>query len=204
MDERAIVPRSFIAELLADPDLGAALDAWLSDETAQVLDLCTGNGSLAVLAAMAYPQVQVTGADIDPDALDVARINVRRHRLEDRVTLVESDGLAALTARYDLILCNPPYVNDASMAGLPDEYRAEPVHALAGGPDGMDFVRRLLRDAPARMTDDAVLVLEIGHERDHFEAAFPRLDAVWLETGAGTDQVLLLTREALEAWTRDH
>lgn len=204
VDERAIVPRSFIAELLADPDLGAALDAWLSDETAQVLDLCTGNGSLAVLAAMAYPQVQVTGADIDPDALDVARINVRRHRLEDRVTLVESDGLAALTARYDLILCNPPYVNDASMAGLPDEYRAEPVHALAGGPDGMDFVRRLLRDAPARMTDDAVLVLEIGHERDHFEAAFPRLDAVWLETGAGTDQVLLLTREALEAWTRDH
>ena len=197
VDERAIVPRSFIAELLADPDLGAALDAWLSDETAQVLDLCTGNGSLAVLAAMAYPQVQVTGADIDPDALDVARINVRRHRLEDRVTLVESDGLAALTARYDLILCNPPYVNDASMAGLPDEYRAEPVHALAGGPDGMDFVRRLLRDAPARMTDDAVLVLEIGHERDHFEAAFPRLDAVWLETGAGTDQVLLLTREAL-------
>lgn len=204
VDERAIVPRSFIAELLADPDLGAALDAWLSDETAQVLDLCTGNGSLAVLAAMAYPQVQVTGADIDPDALDVARINVRRHRLEDRITLVESDGLAALTARYDLILCNPPYVNDASMAGLPDEYRAEPVHALAGGPDGMDFVRRLLRDAPARMTDDAVLVLEIGHERDHFEAAFPRLDAVWLETGAGTDQVLLLTREALEAWTRDH
>lgn len=199
VDERAIVPRSFIAELLADPELGEALDAWLPEDTARVLDLCTGNGSLAVLAAMAYPQVQVDGADLSADALEVARINVRRHGLTDRVTLVESDGLAALEGPYGLILCNPPYVNAASMAALPAEYRAEPELALAGGADGMDFVRQLLRDAPARMTPQGVLVLEIGNERANFEAAFPTLEAVWLETSAGEDQVLLLTRGAMLA-----
>lgn len=199
VDERAIVPRSFIAELLADPELGEALDAWLPEDTARVLDLCTGNGSLAVLAAMAYPQVQVDGADLSADALEVARINVRRHGLTDRITLVESDGLAALEGPYGLILCNPPYVNAASMAALPAEYRAEPELALAGGADGMDFVRQLLRDAPARMTPQGVLVLEIGNERANFEAAFPTLEAVWLETSAGEDQVLLLTRGAMLA-----
>jgi ribosomal protein L3 glutamine methyltransferase len=199
VDERVIVPRSFIAELLADPDRGAALDAWLSDETTRVLDLCTGNGSLAVLAAMAYPLVQVTGSDLSTDALDVARVNVQRHGLGERITLVESDGLAALTGPFDLILCNPPYVNAQSMAELPPEYRAEPALALAGGSDGMDFVRRLLRDAPSRLSPDGVLVLEIGHERGHFEAAFPTLEAVWLETSAGDDQVLLLTRDTLLA-----
>lgn len=197
VDERVIVPRSFIAELLADPDRGAALDAWLSDETTRVLDLCTGNGSLAVLAAMAYPLVQVTGSDLSTDALDVARVNVQRHGLGERVTLVESDGLAALAGPFDLILCNPPYVNAQSMAVLPPEYQAEPALALAGGSDGMDFIRRLLREAPSRLSPDGVLVLEIGHERGHFEAAFPTLAAVWLETSAGDDQVLLLTREAL-------
>jgi ribosomal protein L3 glutamine methyltransferase len=199
VDERVIVPRSFIAELLADPELGEALDAWLSADTDRVLDLCTGNGSLAVLAAMAYPQVQVDGADLSTDALDVARINVQRHGLSERITLVESDGLAALTGPYDLILCNPPYVNAASMAQLPAEYRAEPELALAGGTDGMDFVRQLLQDAPARMQPQAVLVLEIGNERAYFEAAFPTLEVVWLETSAGEDQVLLVTREALLA-----
>lgn len=197
VDERVIVPRSFIAELLADPDRGAALDAWLSDETTRVLDLCTGNGSLAVLAAMAYPLVQVTGSDLSTDALDVARVNVQRHGLGERVTLIESDGLAALAGPFDLILCNPPYVNAQSMAVLPPEYQAEPALALAGGSDGMDFIRRLLREAPSRLSPDGVLVLEIGHERGHFEAAFPTLAAVWLETSAGDDQVLLLTREAL-------
>ena len=193
VDERAIVPRSFIAELLAD----GSIDAWLSENTRRVLDLCTGNGSLAVLAAMAWPEVTVDAADLSPDALAVARINVERHGLADRVRLVQSDGLAALPGPYDLILCNPPYVNARSMAALPAEYRAEPELALAGGADGMDFVRALLRDAPARMSDHAVLVLEIGNERAHFEAAFPRLEAVWLETSAGDDQVLLLTREAI-------
>lgn len=193
VDERAIVPRSFIAELLAD----GSIDGWLSDQTHDVLDLCTGNGSLAVLAAMAWPEVQVTGADISSDALAVARINVERHGLQERVHLVQSDALASVPGPWDLILCNPPYVNAQSMAQLPAEYRAEPELALAGGADGMDFIRRLLRAAPACMREDAVLVLEIGNERAHFEAAFPQLPVFWLETSAGEDQVLLITRSAL-------
>jgi len=202
VDERSIVPRSFIAELLADPEQTGSLDYWLGEHTHRVLDLCTGNGSLAVLAAMAYPDVVVDAADISPDALAVARINVDKHALAERITLHTSDGLQALTGPdhvYDLILCNPPYVNSASMAALPAEYQAEPELALAGGDDGMDFIRTLLRDAPSRMSEGAVLVLEIGNERDYFEAAFPALDVVWLETSAGYDQVLLVTREALVA-----
>jgi ribosomal protein L3 glutamine methyltransferase len=195
VDERAIVPRSFIAELVAD----GTIDPWLSDETKRVLDLCTGNGSLAVLAAMAYPEIEVDAADISRDALEIARINVGKHRLANRIRLVESDGMSALQGPYDLVLCNPPYVNAQSMSQLPDEYRAEPELALAGGADGMDFIRALLRDAPAKMSDRAVLVLEIGNEREHFERAFPRLECVWLETSAGDDQVLLLTRQHIVA-----
>lgn len=193
VDERAIVPRSLIAEVLAD----GTIDAWLSEQTTRVLDLCTGNGSLAVLSAMAWPEVQVTGADISPDALAVARINVDKHGLQSRITLVESDGLGELHGPFDLILCNPPYVCQASMDALPAEYRAEPELALAGGADGMDFVRQLFRDAPTRMSQDAVLVLEIGNEVGHFLAAFPELEVAWLDTSAGDDQVLLVTREAL-------
>ena len=192
-DERAIVPRSLIAEVLAD----GSIDPWLSDAATRVLDLCTGNGSLAVLAALSWPEVQVDAADLSADALAVARINVDRHGLQHRITLLTSDGLAACTGPYDLVLCNPPYVNAHSMAALPPEFRAEPALALAGGSDGMDFVRALLRDAPTRLTERGVLVLEIGHERAHFEAAFPHLNPVWLDTSAGDDQVLLLTREAL-------
>ena len=202
VDERAIVPRSFIAELIADADQSGSLDYWLGEHTRRVLDLCTGNGSLAVLAAMAWPDVVVDAADISPDALAVARINVDKHALAGRIRLHTSDGLQALTGPdhvYDLILCNPPYVNSASMAALPAEYQAEPVLALAGGDDGMDFIRSLLRDAPSRMGEGGVLVLEIGNERDYFEAAFPSLEVVWLETSAGYDQVLLVTREALLA-----
>ena len=195
VDERAIVPRSFIAELLVD---GGA-DEYLSDHTHRVLDLCTGNGSLAVLAAMAWPEVVVTGADISPDALAVARINVDKHGLQDRIQLQISDGLAALPGPWDLILCNPPYVNAASMAALPAEYRAEPALALAGGNDGMDFVRQLFAAAPACMSEDAVIILEIGNERAYFEAAFPQLPVFWLDTSSGEDQVLLVTRRALAA-----
>jgi ribosomal protein L3 glutamine methyltransferase len=195
IDERAIVPRSLIAEVLAD----GTIDAWLSDQTTRVLDLCTGNGSLAVLAALAWPEVQVTGADISDDALAVAAINVTRHDLQERVTLVHCDGLTALPGPFDLILCNPPYVCQASMDALPAEYRAEPELALAGGADGMDFVRQLFKDAPSRMSQDAVLVLEIGNEVEHFIAAFPELEVAWLDTSAGDDQVLLLTRDALLA-----
>ncbi len=197
VDERAIVPRSFIAELIAD----GSIDYWLGEHTQRVLDLCTGNGSLAVLAALTYPEVRVDAADLSVAALEVAAINVTRHALDARVTLIESDGLAATPGPYDLVLCNPPYVNSRSMAALPAEYRAEPELALAGGTDGMDFVRRLFADAPARMSEHAVLVLEIGNEREHFEAAFPQLEVVWLETSAGDDQVLLATRAALAALT---
>ena len=197
IDERAIVPRSLIAEVLADD----TIDAWLSEQTTQVLDLCTGNGSLAVLAALAWPEVQVTGGDISDDALAVAAINVERHDLQERVTLVHSDGLSSLNTPehgpFDLILCNPPYVCQASMDALPAEYRAEPELALAGGTDGMDFVRQLFTDAPTRMSQHAVLVLEIGNEIEHFLAAFPELEVAWLDTSAGDDQVLLITREAL-------
>ena len=196
VDERAIVPRSFIAELLAD----GSIDDFLGEHTRRVLDLCTGNGSLAVLAAMAWPDVEVTGADISPDALAVARINVDQHGLQDRISLQLSDGLAQLPGPWDLILCNPPYVNAASMAQLPAEYRAEPTLALAGGADGMDFIRQLLQDAPARMSENAVLVLEIGNERSHFEAAFGQLPVYWIDTSAGEDQVLLATRQALVAF----
>jgi ribosomal protein L3 glutamine methyltransferase len=199
VDERAIVPRSFIAELLVE----GSLDYWLSSATQRVLDLCTGNGSLAVLAAMTYPDVTVDASDISAEALAVARINVDKHSLSDRITLLTSNGLSNVNGPYDLILCNPPYVNAQSMAALPPEYHAEPALALSGnaqgGVDGMDFIRQLLKDAPHHMSENAVLVLEIGNEQTHFEAAFPGLEAVWLDTSAGEDQVLLLTRSALQA-----
>ena len=199
IDERSIVPRSFIAELLAN----GSIDGWLSDKTVQVLDLCTGNGSLACLAAMAYPDVQVTGADISADALAVASINVDKHGLQERVTLLESNGLSAVPGPWDLVLCNPPYVNADSMGKLPAEYLAEPELALAGGTDGMDFIRQLLQDLPARLNKDAVVILEIGNEKPFFEAAFPGLPIFWLDTSSGDEQVLLITEEALRHWSNN-
>ena len=196
IDERSIVPRSFIAELLAEGDI----DYWLGEHTQRVLDLCTGNGSLAVLAALTYPDVTVVGADLSSDALAVARINVERHALTERITLLQSDGLSNVPGLFDLIVCNPPYVCAASMQALPAEFLAEPDLALAGGEDGMDFIRQLFRDAPSRMNVQGVLVLEIGNERVHFENAFPSLEAIWLDTSAGEDQVLLVTRKALLSW----
>lgn len=193
IDERSIVPRSLIAELLAD----GSIDDFLSADTHRVLDLCCGNGSLAILAAMTYPDIQVTAADLSNDALAVARINVERHGLQDRVQLVHSDGWAQVAGPWDLVLCNPPYVNATSMAALPQEYRAEPELALAGGHDGMDFIRQLLAQAPQHLSENGVLVLEIGNEREYFEAAFPYLPVFWLDTSAGSDQVLLITRDAL-------
>jgi ribosomal protein L3 glutamine methyltransferase len=201
VDQRVIVPRSLIAELLADADGNGALDYWLREDTTNVLDLCTGNGSLAVIAALNFPQVTVQAADISKDALAVAAINIAKHGLQERIALMESDGLTQCLGiqgqPYDLILCNPPYVNSASMAALPAEYLAEPLISLAGGTDGMDFIRPLLSAAPAVMSPHAILVLEIGNEREHFERAFPHLAAVWLDTSAGHDQVLLLDRNSL-------
>ena len=197
IDERSIVPRSFIAELLAD----GSIDGWLSDKTVQVLDLCTGNGSLACLAAMAYPDVQVTGADLSTDALAVARINVDKHELQGRVKLVETNGMSQVPGPWDLVLCNPPYVNADSMSKLPAEYLAEPELALAGGTDGMDFIRQLLTDLPARLNKDAVVILEIGNEKPYFEAAFPDLPVFWLDTSSGDEQVLLITEESLRHWS---
>ncbi len=193
VDERSIVPRSFIAELIAD----GAFDGWLSESSHAFLDLCTGNGSLAVLCAMAYPDIKVTAVDISKDALAVAQINVEKHQLTNRIQLLESDGLKNMTQKFDCIICNPPYVCEASMQKLPQEFLAEPSLALAGGSDGMDFIQAMFIDLPDHMNDQAILVLEIGNEREHFEAAFPRLEAVWLDTSAGEDQVLLLTKEAL-------
>jgi ribosomal protein L3 glutamine methyltransferase len=197
VDERSIVPRSYIAELLVDADETGTLDAWLSDQTRHVLDLCTGNGSLAVIAAMAYPEIEVDASDISADALELARLNLARHGLQKRIQVIESDLFAKLPGRYDLILCNPPYVSDASMAALPAEYRAEPALALAGGADGMDLVRRIVAAAPEHMSEGAVIVIEVGHERRAFEAAFPRLECAWLETSGGDDCVVLVERQAL-------
>lgn len=201
VDERAIVPRSLIAEVLID----GSLDYIVGDAPARVLDICTGNGSLAIIAAHVYPQAQVLGSDVSNDALAVAQINVAQHALQQRVQLIESDGLAAPAllagSPFDLILCNPPYVNAQSMAALPAEFLAEPALALdgnrGGGSDGMDFVRALLPQLVTRMTDNAALVLEIGHERAYFEAAFPTLPCLWLSTSAGEDQVVLIQRSAL-------
>lgn len=198
VDQRSIIPRSFIAELLADSSGDGTLDAWLSDHTHSVLDLCTGNGSLAVISAMAYPEITVDATDVSEEALAVARINVDQHQLAERITLIKGDLFENVRGPYDLIVCNPPYVNSASMAALPAEYLHEPQLALAGGDaDGMALVRRIFTDAPGYMTRDAVLVLEIGNERENFEAAFPKLEVAWLEASAGDDQVLLVTREAL-------
>jgi ribosomal protein L3 glutamine methyltransferase len=194
VDERVIVPRSLIAELIVD----GTLDAWLGERSRPLLDLCTGNGSLAVLAALTWPEVPIDAADLSADALAVARLNVERHGLADRIALYQGDGLDAVCGRrYELILCNPPYVNSDSMATLPAEYRAEPALALAGGADGMDFIRTLLARAGECLFDDGLLVLEIGHEAVHFEAAFPHLEFAWLPTSAGDHEVVLITREAL-------
>jgi ribosomal protein L3 glutamine methyltransferase len=195
VDPRVIVPRSLIAEPLVD----GTIDAWLPHPPRRVLDLCTGNGSLAVLAALHWPEASVQATDLSTDALAVAARNIERYGLTGRIELRQGDGLSACNGRFDLVLCNPPYVNSASMAALPPEYQAEPALALAGGSDGMDFVRPLLAGLGAHLEANGALVLEIGHERANFEAAFAALEPIGLPTSAGDDQVLLLTAEALAA-----
>jgi len=195
VDERVIVPRSYIAELLDD-----GLAPWIDDPYAVewALDMCTGSGCLAIAAAETFPHAQVDAVDISQDALDVARINVDDYGLQDRVALHQSNLFEKLPpAQYDLILCNPPYVNTASMDALPAEYRHEPSLALAGGADGMDLIRPLLAQAADFLQSDGILVLELGHEKSYFEQAFPHLDPVWLSTSGGDDKVLLLRQDQL-------
>jgi ribosomal protein L3 glutamine methyltransferase len=196
VDERVIVPRSHIAELLREQ-----LSPWINDPWAvgRVLDLCTGSGCLAILAAEAFPEATVDALDLSPDALAVARVNVGNYAIEKRVRLLESDAFAAIPGeRYDLIISNPPYVNTESMAGLPEEYRCEPRLALEGGEDGLDFARILLAQAARHLKPDGILIVEIGNNKDALERAFPRLSFVWLDTSAGDRFVFMLRRKDLD------
>ncbi|AXE92742.1 50S ribosomal protein L3 N(5)-glutamine methyltransferase [Paraburkholderia terricola] len=190
VDERVIVPRSFIGELLQD-----GLQPYVEDPEAvsAVLELCTGSGCLAILAAHAFPNADIDAVDLSAPALEVAARNVADYKLDDRIALFEGDLYAPLAERrYDVIISNPPYVNAASMRELPAEYKHEPDMALAGGADGMDVVRRIIADARNWLTENGVLVIEIGNERQHVEAAFGGLDLVWLSTSAGDDNVFLI------------
>jgi ribosomal protein L3 glutamine methyltransferase len=194
VDERVIVPRSYIAELLRDD-----LAPWVIPRRVRsALDLCTGSGCLAILAALTFPRARVDGSDVSSDALKVARRNVGRYALRERVDVVKSDLYAALAGRtYDLILSNPPYVAASVMRSLPLEYRREPALALAGGRDGLDLVRRIVAEAPEHLNPGGVLVMEVGHNRARVEKAFPQLPLVWAETSGGDDCVFVITREAL-------
>ncbi|WP_250512894.1 50S ribosomal protein L3 N(5)-glutamine methyltransferase [Caballeronia sp. INDeC2] len=197
VDERVIVPRSFIGELLQD-----GLQPYVADpdQVTRVLELCTGSGCLAILAAQAFENADVDAVDISPDAIAVARRNVDEYGLGERVSLHEGDLYAPLpSTRYEVIITNPPYVNAQAMQALPEEYRHEPELALAGGADGMDVVRRIVRDARKWLTEDGVLVVEIGNERPNVEAALGGLDLVWLSTSAGDDNVFLIQAADLPA-----
>jgi ribosomal protein L3 glutamine methyltransferase len=195
VDERVIVPRSFISELIPEQ-----FSPWLllGNNISNILDLCTGSGCLPVLLADAFPDAHIDAVDISPDALAVARRNVDDYALRERITLVESDLYSLLPPKkYNLIISNPPYVNAGSMAKLPQEYRHEPLLALAGGVDGMDLVRKIIDGARERLTPEGVLIVEIGNERKFAEAAFPELDLTWISTSAGDDMVFLLTADQL-------
>ncbi len=196
VDERVIVPRSFIAELIPE-----YFSPWVAEPEAveNILELCTGSGCLSIMMADAFPNAAVDAVDISADALAVAKRNVDTYKLQDRVTLIESDLYANVPAKkYDLIISNPPYVNSASMGALPQEYLAEPQIALDGGSDGMDLVRKIIAGAAERLTDDGILMIEIGNERAYAEAAFGELGLTWLTTSAGDDMVFLLTAEQLK------
>jgi len=195
--EQSIVPRSWIAELIVN----GSLETWLPAD-GNALDLCTGNGSLAILLALSCPDIHVTACDISMPALSVASRNLDRHGLSNQVELLSGDLWDALEEpndenRFDLIVCNPPYVNSSSMNSLPAEYHAEPALALAGGDDGMDLIRRIIAAAPDYLTDRGAILIEIGNEYEHFKKAFPQIPAIWMEVSAGDEQVLLIQAEDL-------
>jgi ribosomal protein L3 glutamine methyltransferase len=195
VDERVIVPRSFVAELLREQ-----LAPWIRnpDEVDSALDLCTGSGCLAILLAHAFPNTMIDAADISPEALEVAQRNVADYNLEQQVNLIQSDLFAGLRGRtYDLIISNPPYVSAEAMAALPEEYRHEPEKALASGVDGLEATRTILNEAASHLNDRGLLVVEIGHNRDNLEQVYPDMPFTWLETSAGDEFVFLLKRDQL-------
>lgn len=195
VDERVIIPRSFIGELLDD-----GLAPWVKERNAvtEVLDMCTGSGCLAIMAADVFPHAGVDAVDISADALQVARRNVADYQLEQRVTLVKSDLFSALgTKRYDLIVCNPPYVTDGAMTRLPVEYTHEPKVALAGGADGMNFIKTLVRQARGHLKRGGLLIVEVGDGRAEAEKTFGDLPLTWLTTSAGDDMIFLARQEEL-------
>ena len=196
-NEQSIVPRSWIAELIMNGDL----EPWLPAD-GKALDLCTGNGSLAILLALACPDIQVSACDISLPALALASRNLDRHGLSEQIDLLNGDLWEALSepneeSRFDLIICNPPYVNAESMSKLPAEYLAEPSLALAGGEDGMDLIRKIIRGAPDYLSERGALLLEIGNEYENFKKAFPQIPVIWMEVSAGDQQVLLIQAEDL-------
>ncbi len=193
-DSRALIPRSFIGDMLADGVLPIA-DA---GKIRRVLDLCTGSGCLAILAALTFPRARIDAADLSAGALALARRNVASHRLGDRIALHRGDLFAPVQAkRYDLILSNPPYVDARGMAKLPPEYRHEPRMALAAGDDGLDLVRRILAQAPQHLTKDGALICEIGRGRRNLESAFPNLRFLWLDTEQSEGEVFWIARKDL-------
>lgn len=195
VDERVIIPRSFIAELLQ-----TQLSPWVidPDRITAALDLCTGSGCLAILLAHSFPNATIDAADISTQALAVAHKNVQDYGLQERINLIESDLFSSLRGkRYDLIISNPPYVNAESMTQLPQEYRHEPENALASGEDGLDATRQILQQAARHLADGGILIVEIGHNRDALEQAFPQLPFTWLETSGGDEFVFMLQREQL-------
>ena len=195
MDERVIVPRSFIAELLRNRLLPWVADA---DNTTAVLDLCTGSGCLAILAALAFPNAQVDAVDLSPEALEVAQRNVIDYQLHTQISLIQSDLFAQLgDKQYNIIISNPPYVDAESVAVLPAEYLHEPKLALGSGNDGLDATREILKQAAAHLTPHGILIVEIGHNRDVLEAAYPDLPFTWLDVSAGEEFVFLLHRNDL-------
>ena len=195
--EQSIVPRSWIAELIVD----GSLEPWLPAD-GKALDLCTGNGSLASLLALSCPDIHVSACDISMPALSVAARNVDRHGLNSQVELLDGDLWDALPEPnednlFDLIICNPPYVNASSMSALPAEYQAEPALALAGGDDGMDLIRRIIAHAPDYLSERGAILLEIGNEYENFKKAFPQISVIWMPVSAGEEQVLLIQAEDL-------
>ena len=196
VDERVLIPRSFIAELLEED-----LAPWVEDPESigSVLDMCTGSGCLAILAAQTFPNAQVVGADISADALDVAAVNRERFGLEDDLELVQSDLFENLQGRkFDLIISNPPYVTEEAMQSLPGEYRAEPALALRAGEDGMDVMRRMMPALKEHLTEQGLAVIEIGDGREAFEAIWPQLPVTWLTTSGGDDLVFVVRAQDLK------